>query len=465
MADSAPTAFLIVLAVLYLSWGTAQTLSLKWADTIDASDGFTGPAGDGASHAVHFRLLYSFAHPFTQAFFMFCAETSCFVVFVCMLLWKRYAAPWLHRVRGGSGGDAPTGELVAGEDYALPCNPCVWLLPSGADFLASIIQNVGMTLTYASVYQMLRGATVVWIAIISYFWLGRRFTKVELWGMGSVVLGLSLVGLSNLLSRGIGATGGGEGAMHKNQALGNLLVVSAQILHAYQGVCEERLVRLYKIPPLQMVGTEGIYGIGMTLSLLAFLQLVPMATWGHNLAAVEEFPAAGGPGVVFTDVSWVRQLQPALKVPYDDVVLAFAQVRESWMCKLFILVYVPAGFFYNACQMSIIKYVSAAATVMLGSLRNVTVWLVCLLIPSVFEEHFNVVQFIGFLFLVFGNVLFQRVWISSFDAVLPAHIIDAYPLLFRDAQREEVALVGAAEERSDDVTPEPRAVAMTNKSV
>lgn len=459
MPDTLSTTFFVVLAVLYLFWGTAQTLSLKWADNIDVSDGFTGPLKDsanGSGEQVTFQLLYSFAHPFTQAFFMFCAESCCFVVFVSMLAWKKYVAPRLANAGAGTaqgredgGGEtgAPVGVLIAGEDYALPCNPCVWLLPSGADFLASIIQNVGMTLTYASVYQMLRGATVVWIAIISYFWLRRRFTKVELWGMGFVVGGLSLVGLSSILS---GKTSAGDRDKHKNMMLGNLLIISAQVLHAYQGVCEERLVHLYKIPPLQMVGTEGVYGIGMTLTLLAFLQLVPTATWGHNLVGVEEFStSAAGVSAVYANVTWIQQLQPALKVPYDDVVLAFAQVRESWMCRLFIIIYVPAGFFYNACQMNIIKYVSAAATVMLGSLRNVTVWLVCLLIPSIFGEHFNFVQFLGFLLLVFGNVLFQRVWITHFDEVLPAHVIESWPTLFRDAKVESD--VEALEEQASPV--------------
>lgn len=436
MTDTISTTFFICLAALYLFWGTAQTLSLKWADSIDVSDGFTGPVKDSGNNDekesdAKFQLIYSFGHPFTQAFFMFCAESCCLVVFVSMLAWKKYVAPRMSDDKGGGSGNA--GTLTAGDDYALPCNPCVWLLPSGADFLASIIQNVGMMLTYASVYQMLRGATVVWIAVISYFWLRRRFTKVELWGMGFVVVGLSLVGLSSILS---GKTASAEGGRHKNMLLGNVLIISAQVLHAYQGVCEERLVHLYKIPPLQMVGTEGVYGIGMTLTLLAFLQLVPTATWGHNLVAVEEFSTATGVSAVYMNVTWIQQLQPALKVPYDDVVLAFAQVRESWMCKLFILIYVPAGFFYNACQMSIIKNVSAAATVMLGSLRNVTVWLVCLMIPSVFGEHFSIVQFLGFLLLVLGNVLFQRVWITRFDQVLPANIIESWPTLFRDAKPE-----------------------------
>ncbi|GET93135.1 hypothetical protein, conserved [Leishmania tarentolae] len=461
MTGTLPLGLLMVLTIFFLFWGTVQTLSLKWGDTIEASDGVRGPTSsrDGF-HAVEFQLLYSFAHPFTQVFFMFCAEASCLGVLACALLWKKYVAPRVHDSRKDTIA-APTGELVAGEDYALPCNPSLWLLPCGADFLASIVQNVGLTLTYASVYQMLCGSTVVWIALISYLWLGYRFTKVELWGMGFVVLGVFLVGLSNLLARGsdVESTSNGQ---QKNQALGNFLILVAQVLHAFQGVCEERMIRLYKIPSLQMAGTEGIYGIGMSLSLLALFQLVPMATWGYNVVATEEFAAPGGPGVLHPNVTWVQQLQPTLKVPYDDVVLAFAQIRESWKCKVFVLIYILAGFFNNACHMTVIKYVSATATVMIGSLRNVTVWLVCLLVPSIFEEHFNVVQFIGFLFLVLGNVLYHRICFTRFDAILPSRVIDAFPVFFRDAGKDREGVV-EVESRSVDAAPEPMTSEMRPK--
>ncbi|KPI89243.1 hypothetical protein ABL78_1666 [Leptomonas seymouri] len=444
MAETISTATFIGLTISCLLWGTAQTLSLKWADNIGASDDFTGPVrgGTGAGDDVTFQLLYSFAHPITQAFFMFCGELCCFVVFVSMLAWKKYTAVRVGKYASNKCTTASSA-LVAGEDYALPFNACVWLLPSGADFLGSIIQNIGLTLTYASVYQMLRGATVAWIAVFSYFWQGRRFTKVELWGMGFVMLGISLLGISSVFSGGASSY---ESERHTNLMLGNLLIISAQILQAYQVVCEERLVHLYKVPPLQMVGMEGLCGVGMTLTLLAFLQLVPTATWGHNLVAMKEFSTATGVSAIYTNVTWIQQLQPALRVPYDDIVLAFAQVRGSWLCLLFILIYVPAGFFYNTCNMSIIKYVSAADAVMLSSLRNVTVWLVCLMTPSIFGERFNPAQLLGFLLILFGNVLFQRVWVTHCGQLLPAPIIESWPMLFKDSRWESgaVQLEGAS---------------------
>lgn len=103
---------------------------------------------------------------------MFSGEAICLVVFVVITLYRRYLAHCVNHRR------AIRTKLVAGVDIALPCNVCVWILTAGADFLASIIQNVGLVLTDASLFQMLRGAAIVWVGLISYFWLHRRFIKV-----------------------------------------------------------------------------------------------------------------------------------------------------------------------------------------------------------------------------------------------------------------------------------------------
>ncbi|KEG06374.1 putative solute carrier family 35 member F6-like isoform X1 [Trypanosoma grayi] len=360
-------AFLAVLSAAYIAWGTVQSVTIKWADTLTATDRFH-------------QYTYSFAHPFVQALVMFFSESLCLILLGALLTVKKY-------VRQQA--------IVKGEDVALPNNPIVWMLPAGADFVASIMQNAGLTLTYVSVYQMLRGAVVVFITLLSLVWLRRRFTRQEYFGVLLVTVGLTLVGLSSVL-RHSASTGAAESA-NRNPFLGGLLIVVAQVMHAYQGVCEERLVKLYRVPPLQMVGTEGAYGVGMALMLLALLQLVPLEPFYHN---VIDPPENDGD---------IANMTATLRVPYDDVILAFDQMRECTPCLLSMGLYVLGGFFYNVCQVTIIKHFSAAACVMVGSLRNVTVWAVALALPSIFEEHFSALQLLGFCFLVAGNVMFQHV--------------------------------------------------------
>ncbi|RNF11821.1 putative solute carrier family 35 member F6-like isoform X1 [Trypanosoma rangeli] len=369
--------FFALLSAAYIFWGTLQTLSIKWADVLTATDRFQD-------------YKYGFAHPFVQAFIMFVSEGLSLVVLGVLILVKRY----VRRQK-----------IVRGDDVALPCNPIVWMLPAGADLGASILQNMGLMLTYASVYQMLRGAVLLFVGLLSRIWLGRRFTRVECVGMFIVAVGLTLVGLSSVLGR----FSSGTSNANRSPFLGSVLIVLAQVLHAYQGVCEERLVKLYRVPPLQMVGTEGFYGVGMILMLLAVFQLFPFSPFQHNIV-----------GPIDSDTQ--HNMEHA-RVPFDDVILAFDQMWLSRSCLLSMLAYILGGFFYNTCQMTIIRHFSATNCVMVGSLRNIAVWVVALSLSRIFDEHFNVVELAGFLFLVAGNVVFQNVipdhwWHKCYEVVL-----------------------------------------------
>ncbi|EPY37023.1 hypothetical protein STCU_00275 [Strigomonas culicis] len=453
---------LLLYAAGYLFFGTVQTLSLKWSDQLTATDRFGRSVESDGAAAVGASVVYSFAHPFSQAFFMFCAEASCLVVFVLYLL---YLVLVSQRAVGGGDAAAPASTVDPQEPLLPPpraslsarwaevraCyfpqsfNATVFLLPGGADFLASVVQNVGMTMTAASLYQMLRGATVLYMFLLSVLWLGRRFNKVQVVGMVVVMLGLTCVGLSSLLRRGASAE---ADAAVQQQLLGNALVLAAQALHAYQGVCEERLFALYRVHPLFVVGMEGLYGVLLSVTLLALLQLLPTASWDAHVTGVREVARATGAGSLYApyNSSWVAAAYAAEhagrsppKVPFDDIVLTLDQMRGDARCFIAIVVcYIPSGFFYNFCQLTIIKHLSAAGTVMLGSLRNITIWVVCLLLPAVFGETFNVVQCLGFCLLVAGNVLFHKVWISDFEEVLPPSVIDTFPLCLKNkAYKEE----------------------------
>eukprot|EP00796_Vickermania_ingenoplastis_P004961 gene4961-3559_t len=376
---------------------------------------------------------FNFVHPFAQALFMFTAESLCLLV-----LWAQC------RCRGSV-------------PQSKPHHPLVYLVPAASDFFASVIQNIGLFLTYASVYQMLRGATVVWIAVFSYFVFGRHYRKIEKWGVGIVMLGLTLVGLSSVYS---GRGGASAARQYPHQMWGNLLIVAAQVLHAIQGVAEERLMVLYDLPPLQVVGMEGIFGVSLSLMLLALLQLFPVARWGSNvsgLEVVESFQNSATPRTT----EWSRSNTTALLgllettnstnyfplVPYDDVHLVLSQMASSWACLLCVALYISSGLVYNVAQISIIKLLSAAATVMLGSLRNISVWLVCLVLPF-FNESLNPIQMLGFCLLIIGNVLFQRIVFGSWEECLPECILHHCPLLFADRH-----LAADSPPASNDRTP------------
>lgn len=101
-------------------------------------------------------------------------------------------------------------------------NPLIFVIPALCDMIATSIMYVGLNLTYASSFQMLRGSVIVFTGILSMGFLDRKLGPREWSGIGMVIFGLALVGVSDLLIS--------EQTMDRNSIItGDLLIISAQV--------------------------------------------------------------------------------------------------------------------------------------------------------------------------------------------------------------------------------------------
>merc|ERR1712018_172996 len=80
-------------------------------------------------------------------------------------------------------------------------SPFVFLPPALCDMTATSIQYIGLTFTYASSFQMLRGAVIVFTGILSRIFLGRRLQAYRWVGILFVISGLVIVGLCDVLGQ------------------------------------------------------------------------------------------------------------------------------------------------------------------------------------------------------------------------------------------------------------------------
>lgn len=137
----------------------------------------------------------------------------------------------------------------------------VFALPALCDMLATSTMYVGLNLTYASSFQMLRGSLIIFTAILSICFLGKRLKIYEYFGIAFVIAGLTVVGVADMQSSG-----------HTKDAthiiIGDVLIILAQIVTAIQMVLEEKFVNSQSVSPLQVVGWEGFFGFTTTVILL-----------------------------------------------------------------------------------------------------------------------------------------------------------------------------------------------------
>jgi len=334
----------LIIAVVMVVTGSLNTLSTKLADMqlAESSDGQTR----------------KFNHPFLQACSMFLGEALCLIAFKVVMFYRRRKSGELEDVL----------PLVGGNSHF---SPWIFFPPALCDMLATSIMYVGLNLTYASSFQMLRGAVIVFTGLLSVAFLDRVLKSTQWVGISFILMGLGVVGCSDFIFNS-GSTG-------INKVItGDLLIVIAQIISATQMVYEEKFVNQHNVPALQAVGWEGVFGF----CTLGFL-LIPM----YFIPAPDPF--SDNPRHVLEDaLDAFHQLSnnPVLVAAFCGTIISIA--------------------FFNFAGVSVTKELSATTRMVLDSVRTLVIWAVSMIIRW---QTFSYIQVIGFVTLIIGMCVYNNI--------------------------------------------------------
>jgi len=270
-----------------------------------------------------------------------------------------------------------------------------------------------LTLTYASSFQMLRGAVIVFTGLLSTFFLRRRLQIYRWIGIIFVIIGLVIVGLCDILYKPNSGhhnntltfmeetenqtifsteyygvynpqfTKDEPPSNHSSneQFLGDILIVCAQVIVATQMVYEEKFITKYQVPALQAVGWEGTFGFLTLATLLIPFYFIPVGPkFGNN------------PRHVLEDVyDGLYQLahNPLLAIAFCGTVVSIS--------------------FFNFAGISVTKEMSATTRMVLDSVRTLVIWGVSL---AVGWQPFQALQLLGFMVLVIGMCVYNDILIA-----------------------------------------------------
>ncbi|CRK86921.1 CLUMA_CG000742, isoform A [Clunio marinus] len=342
--------FQVFLAILLVVTGSLNTLTTKWADKISSV------GKDGGEPRT-------FDHPFVQACFMFFGEFMCLIVFKAIF----------YQLRKRNDGSEDVTTLTKGNRNF---NQLILWPAAMLDMIATSTMYIGLNLTYASSFQMLRGSVIVFVAIFSMIFLQRRLQLREWMGIGFIIIGLTCVGLSDML-------GGNNSDVDRLDVLiGDSLIILAQIITASQMVFEERFVAGLDIPALQAVGWEGFFGFSV-LSLL----LIPM----YFISVPSKF--TNNPRGVM-----------------EDAIDAFYMIKNNHLLMVPISGTIISIAFFNFAGISVTKEISATTRMVLDSIRTMVIWAVSLLIGW---QSFHYLQVVGFISLLFGMCVYNNIIVMN----------------------------------------------------
>lgn len=173
-------------------------------------------------------------------------------------------------------------------------------LPAICDICGTTLMNAGLLFVAASIYQMTRGALVLFVGLFSVVFLKRHLSGWKWASLFIVVLGVGVVGLAGALEKKDGDLPGDtrppgdakidlmQHAKHFIRAavstqeahtaaetvIGILMIAGAQIFTASQFVLEESIMEKYSMEPIQVVGWEGVFGFSVTLVGMGILHAI-----------------------------------------------------------------------------------------------------------------------------------------------------------------------------------------------
>lgn len=279
-------------------------------------------------------------------------------------------------------------------------------LPACCDITGTTLMNIGLLFTAASIYQMTRGALVLFVGLFSVLFLKRKLFLYHWLSLVIVVAGVALVGLAGVIWSGDQKTDTTpdhgldlKTAIHVVRALtttatdplaiktviGIFLIAGAQIFTATQFCLEEWILENYALEPLKVVAWEGIFGFTVTV----VGQIILHYTVGVSKAGKHGFfDADEGYRQMFTN-------------------------RAVGLSSLAIMVSIGG---FNFFGLSVTRSISATSRSIIDTCRTLFIWIVSL---GLGWETFKWLQVVGFALLVYGTFMFNDLVQPPIRALLP----------------------------------------------
>jgi len=364
-----------------------------------------------------------FEHPFVQTLFMMFGECLCMGAYL-ILKYVVYK-------------DNP--EVIDGPD-AKPMNPLVLWPAAFLDIFATGLGYLGMIfMANPGFFQMLRCTPIIWCGLLSIPFLGQRLKAHNWIGIGILSAGLMIKAIPDAVKPFVDYTingtdihpdslgnilpddphgweycnfrleypekvkpinlrpldvfeedGGEEMSAAVKLLVGIALVIVAEFFHGVQFVYEAKYLTKYNIPPLKVVGLEGING-ALTLCVLLwpayFLQDIPYFGVGPN-----------------------KSIEDML----DGLHQIFAGDNGGWticwtlgnMCSIAV---------FNYAGITVMKELTATTRAVLDQIRVVLIYIVFLIPfgPYLCKErdHFVFVAPIGLVILIIGVFIYNDILI------------------------------------------------------
>ena len=280
----------------------------------------------------------------------------------------------------------------------------VFAITAACDLMASTVNTFGLTYLTTSMYQMMRGLELFFVCLWSKIFLKNPIYRHAYLGIGSLILGLAIVGLNSIIFKK------DNESVAKNPAVGIILMCTSQFFSSTEYVIQEKFIKHFDVHPFQLVGFEGLWGSVMYSILLIFFQfLSDCSGWSQEIREGICFYYFDTHKVIYNGTDFIDYNTTISRI--EDTDFAFKQMGASAAVLVVYIFYIVSIALYNIVGINLTKLVSSTARAVVDTVRTVFIWLFFLIwevVPGT-GERFYWLQLVGFLFLVFGTLVYNEI--------------------------------------------------------
>ncbi|MCQ2818231.1 MAG: solute carrier family 35 protein [archaeon] len=271
----------------------------------------------------------------------------------------------------------------------------IFALTASCDLCGTTLYTFALTFLTTSMYQMLRGFELFFVCLFSRIFLKNPIYRHQFLGIGTLFVGLGLCG-GNAIWHSSDDAGNA-----RNPVIGIPLMFISMLFVGTDYTLQEHFLHKYSVNPFQLVGFEGLCGSVEYLILLIILQQIHCENWDKDFRE----------NICFSRPLEEGQTDKDLYSRLEDTVFAFRQLGGSAAVLLVFIGYICSIALYNIVGINLTKLVSSTARAIIDTARTVFIWLFFLIWAPVKDtkEHFYWMQFLGFLFLLAGSVIYNEI--------------------------------------------------------
>jgi drug/metabolite transporter (DMT)-like permease len=296
-------------------------------------------------------------------------------------------------------------EVPAPAEKHLPPIPSnfIFFITAGCDLLATTINTFGLTYLTTSMFQMMRGLELFFVCLWSRIFLKNPIYRHAYLGVGSLIFGLSLVGLNSMIFKDDNTD------VAKDPLVGIILMSTSQFFSSTEYVFQEKFIKHYEVHPFQLVGFEGLWGACMYSVLLIAFQFSDCNDWSDDMRNGICFFYNETYGMKYDNGTYVEVNKTISHI--EDTDFAFQQMGDNIALLFVYIFYVISIALYNIVGINLTKLVSSTARAVVDTVRTVFIWAFFLIFEPVkgTHENFYPLQFVGFCFLVFGTLVYNEI--------------------------------------------------------